>query len=59
MRSILSFKNWRNELARECLSDVSRDELEWLRGVLNSKFPSVRGLEYDSVTSIVTISKCQ
>ena len=41
MRSILSSKNWRNELACECLPGVSGDELEGLRGVLNSKFPKV------------------
>ena len=28
MRSILSLKNWRNELARDCVSGVSGDELD-------------------------------
>ena len=31
MRSILSLKNWRNELATDCVSSVSGDELEGLR----------------------------
>ena len=31
MRSILSLKNWRNELASDCVSGVSGDELEGLR----------------------------
>ena len=41
MHSILSSKNWSNELASECLPGVSGDELEGLREVLNSKFPKV------------------
>ena len=31
MRSILSLKNWRNELASDCVSGVSGDELDGLR----------------------------
>ena len=31
MRSILSLKNWRNELASDCVSGVSGDESDWLR----------------------------
>ena len=53
MRSILSFKNWRNELASECLTGVSGDDLEGLRWSIELKVSqSVRGLEDDSVTSI-------
>ena len=54
MRSILSSKNWRNELASDCVSGVSRDELEGLRWRIEFKvFQSVRGLEDDSVTRFV------
>ena len=50
MRSILSLKNWRNELASDCVSGVSGDELEGLRWRIEFKvFQSVRGLEDDSV----------
>ena len=58
MRSKLSFKNWRNELASECLSGVSGDEFEGLRVSIEFKVSqSVRGLEDDSVTSsIVSVS---
>ena len=31
MRSILSLKNWRNELASDCVSGVSGDELDGLQ----------------------------
>ena len=51
MRSILSLKNWRNELASDCVSGVSGDELEGLRWRIEFRvFQSVRGLEDDSVT---------
>ena len=30
MRSILSLKNWRNELASDSVSGVSGDELGWV-----------------------------
>ena len=54
MRSILSLKNWRNELASDCVSGVSGDELEGLRWRIEFKvFQSVRGLEDDSVTRFV------
>ena len=44
MRLILSFKNWRNELASECLSGVSGDESEGLRVSIEFKVSqSVRG----------------
>ena len=42
MRSILSLKNWRNELASDCVSGVSGDELDGLHsGELNLKFSKV------------------
>ena len=54
MRSILSLKNWRNELASDCVSGVSEDELEGLRWRIEFRvFQSVRGLEDDSVTRFV------
>ena len=54
MRSILSLKNWRNELASDCVSGVSGDELDGLRWRIEFKvFQSVRGLEDDSVTRFV------
>ena len=54
MRSILSLKNWRNELASDCVSGVSGDELDGLRWRIEFKvFQSVRGLEDDSVTRLV------
>ena len=57
MRSILSLKNWRNELASDCGSGVSGDELDGLRWRIEFKvFQSVRGLENDSVTSFVKAS---
>ena len=46
MRSILSLKNWRNELASDCVSGVSGDESDGLRWRIEFKvFKSVRGLE--------------
>ena len=54
MRSILSLKNLRNELASDCVSGVSGDELDGLRWRIEFKvFQSVRGLEDDSVTRFV------
>ena len=54
MRSILSLKNWRNELASDSVSGVSGDELDGLRWRIEFKvFQSVRGLEDDSVTRFV------
>ena len=54
MRSILSLKNWRNELASDCVSGVSGDELDGLWWRIEFKvFQSVRGLEDDSVTRFV------
>ena len=50
MRSILSLKNWRNELASDCVSVVSGDELEGLRWRVEFKdFQSVRELKDDSL----------
>ena len=52
--SILSLKNLRNELASDCVSGVSGDELDGLRWRIELKvFQSVRGLEDDSVTRFV------
>ena len=54
MRSIFSLKNWRNELASDCVSGVSGDELERLRWRIEFRvFQSVRRLEEDSVTRFV------
>ena len=54
MRSNLSLKNWRNELASDCASGVSGDELEGSRWRIEFiVFQSVRGLEDDSVTRFV------
>ena len=54
MRSILSLKNWRNELASDCVSGVSGDKLEGLRWRIEFKvFQSMRGLDNDSVTRFV------
>ena len=54
MRSILSLKNWRNELTSYSVSGVSGDELYGLRGRIEFKvYQSVRGLEDDSVTRFV------
>ena len=54
MRSIVSLKNWRNELASDCVSGVSGHELEGLRWRIEFRvFQSVRGLEDDSVTRFV------
>ena len=39
--SILSLKNWRNELASDCVSGVSGDELDGCGGELNLKFSKV------------------
>ena len=61
MCSILSLKNWRNELASDCvsgLSGVSGDELEGLQWKIEFKvFLNVRGLEDDSVTRFVNCKK--
>ena len=47
----LATKKWRNELASDCVSGVSVDELDGLRWRIEFKvFQSVRGLEDDSVT---------
>ena len=54
MRSILSLKNWRNELASDSVSGVSGDELDGLRWRIEFKvFQSVRGLDDNSVTRFV------
>ena len=54
MCSILSLKNWRNELACDCVLGVSEDELDRLRWRIEFKvFQSMRELEDDSVTRIV------
>ena len=54
MRSILSLKNWRNELASDCVSGVSGEDLDGLRWRIEFKvFQSVQGLEDDSVTRFV------
>ena len=50
MHSILSLKNWRNELASDCVLGVSGVEMEGLRWRIEfNVFQSVRGLEDDSL----------
>ena len=41
MRSILSLKNWRNELASDSVSGVSGDELDGLRWRIEFKVSKV------------------
>ena len=54
MRSIVSLKNWRNELASYLISSVSGDELDGLRWRIEFKvFQSVRELDDDYVTRFV------
>ena len=54
IRSILSLKNWRNELASDCVLGESGNEMERLRWRIEFRvFRSVRGLKDDLVTHFV------
>ena len=60
MRSILSLKNWRKELASDCVSGVSGDELEGLLWSIEFKdFQSVRGLEFSDKICEIRLTKLE